>query len=56
MKCQSLFSGKSKKNIISFSSTEFDQQVVKVKRNGHTFKGNNSVMTVITTLLTLGYS
>ena len=31
MKCQSLFSGKNKKNIINLSSAEFAQRVVKVK-------------------------
>ena len=33
MKCQILFSGKNKKNIISLSSAENAQRVVKVKRN-----------------------
>ena len=31
MNCQSLFSGKNKKNIISLSSAELDQRVLKVK-------------------------
>ena len=31
MNCQSLFSGENKKNIISLSSDEFTQRVVKVK-------------------------
>ena len=31
MKCQNLFSGKSKKNIINLSSSELAQRVVKVK-------------------------
>ena len=33
MKCQILFSGKNKKNIINLSSVENAQRVVKVKRN-----------------------
>ena len=31
MKCQSLFSGKIKKNIINFLSAELTQRVIKVK-------------------------
>ena len=31
MKCQSIFSGKNKKNIISLSSAEYAQRVVMVK-------------------------
>ena len=31
MKCQTLFSGKNKKNIISLSSAEFAERVVKIK-------------------------
>ena len=31
MKCQILFSGKNKKNIINLPSAELDQRVVKVK-------------------------
>ena len=31
MKCQNLFSGKNKKNIINLSSAELAQRVVKVK-------------------------
>ena len=31
MQCQSLFSGKNKKNIINLSSAEFAQRMVKVK-------------------------
>ena len=31
MKCQSLFSGKNKKNIINLLSAEFAQRVIKVK-------------------------
>ena len=34
MKCQILFSGKNKKNIISLSSAENAQRVVKVKSSG----------------------
>ena len=33
MKCQSLFSGKTKKNIINLSSTELAQKVINVKMN-----------------------
>ena len=33
MKCQILFSGKNKKNIINLSSAENAQRVVKVKSN-----------------------
>ena len=37
MKCQILFSGKNKKNIINLSSAENAQRVVKVNvRKGHT--------------------
>ena len=32
MKCQILFSGKNKKNIINLSSAEFAQRMVKVKQ------------------------
>ena len=35
MKCQILFSGKNKKNIINVSS-EFAQRMVKVNMNGYT--------------------
>ena len=31
MKCQTLFSGKNKKNIINFLSAEFVQRVVKIQ-------------------------
>ena len=34
MKCQILFSGKNKKNIINLSSAENAQRVVKVKMHG----------------------
>ena len=34
MKCQNLFSGKNKKNIISLSSAELAQRVVIIKENG----------------------
>ena len=37
MKCQILFSGKNKKNIISLSSAENAQRVVKVKAQLFTF-------------------
>ena len=37
MKCQSLFSGKNKKNIISLSSAEFAHITVKFKRNFNEF-------------------
>ena len=33
MKCQNLFSGKSKKNIINLPSAEYSQRVVKVKHH-----------------------
>ena len=42
-KCLSIFSGKNKKNIITLSSAEDAQRVVKVKRNEYTFKGGNTV-------------
>ena len=32
MKCQILFSGKNKKNIINLSSAEFAQKVVEIKK------------------------
>ena len=47
MKCQILFSGKTKKNIINLSSAENAQRVVKVKGIGCTFIGGNSVNTLI---------
>ena len=44
MKCQIFFSGKNKKNIISLSSTEFAQRVVK-------FKDEKSVCSTIISIL-----
>ena len=40
MKCQILFSGKNKKNIINLSSAENAQRVVKVKAPHKTVAGN----------------
>ena len=37
MQCQSLFSGKNKKNIINVSSAELAQRVVKVKARDFAF-------------------
>ena len=37
MKCQSLFSGKNKKNIINLSSAELAQRVVNVNMNDYCY-------------------
>ena len=48
MKCQILFSGKNKKNIINLSSAENAQRVVKVKKLFMTLKSSNqNIFTVI---------
>ena len=39
IKCQNLFSGKNKKNIISLASAEFAERMLKVKRAGKCIKG-----------------
>ena len=39
MKCQILFSGRNKKNILSLSSAEIAKKVVKVKMSGPIFGG-----------------
>ena len=44
MKCQILFSGKNKKNIINLSSAENDQRVVKVKHHSETHIITSTVM------------
>ena len=38
MKCQSLFSGKTEKNVISLSSSDFAQRVVTVKQYSMNFQ------------------
>ena len=43
MKCQILFSGKNKKNIINLSSAEYVQRVVKIKGSWYTFRGDDFI-------------
>ena len=44
MKCQILFSGKNKKNIINLPSAENAQRVVKVKDKKDIFKSINRIL------------
>ena len=51
MKCQLLFSGKNKKNIISLSSAELVPRVVKVKINELASEKEHSELKVIASIL-----
>ena len=54
MKCQSLFSGNNKKNMISFSSAEYARVVVKINRGLSFFAKDNFYASLFAFQLTLG--